>query len=228
MSDTALAPPQTDWLTEAAKIAELPSHPQHTTLRDTQRVYRMLKAVADGNYLETACKIAGFAKQTLYDWKTYAKDGEIAAIAIVDALEKAEAYAEGEMVNCVRGAAKAGPQYWAAGMTYLERRQPDRWGKRQDDSNTPKVVVQIGVQQGDVSVSFASAPPSPQVIDLGSESHSIPSVIPSESDKQDYVNEAKSLTVETLAVPERKRSERKSRPAKGSVRRGKSKGTHPR
>jgi hypothetical protein len=35
-------------------------------------------------------------------------------------------------------------------MTYLERKHPDRWVRRQDDQSVPKVVVQIGVQESDI------------------------------------------------------------------------------
>jgi hypothetical protein len=76
---------------------------------------------------------------------------------LVDALEKAQADSESDAVQDVRKAGKAGPQFWAASMTRLERRHPDRWGKRGEDGNTPKVVVQIGVSQGDVQVQVDGA-----------------------------------------------------------------------
>lgn len=204
MSDSALAPLQTDWLQEAHRIAQLPSHPQLTTLRDTQRLYRFLKALADGNYPNTAIKLAGFHTQTLYDWKTYAKHGEVAAIALVEAMEKAESEAEGEMVNCVRNAAKAGPQFWAAGMTYLERRQPDRWGKRPDDQGVPKVVVQIGIQSTDVQVNLT---PSPQYTPLQSETPQIPEQNPSLSDNTSYVNQTLASAINNLEGLEGRKGE---------------------
>lgn len=179
-----------DWLAEAAAIRDL--HDLDPTrgglpsvLEDPQRIYKLLKSIASGNYKQTACRIAGIAPQTLYNLIDQAKAGYIPAIRLIDALEKAEAFAEGEMVDCVRNAAKSGPQYWAAGMTYLERRQPDRWGKRQDDSSAPKVIVQIGVSQGDVSVQLGPSP-SPSLRE--SETLQICSANQPVSDKQDYVN----------------------------------------
>jgi hypothetical protein len=55
---------------------------------------------------------------------------------------------------------KAGelPQFWAAEMTYLERRFPEKWGRRQDSQDGPKVVVQIGVRDSDVRVQIAESP----------------------------------------------------------------------
>jgi hypothetical protein len=199
---------ETDWLADAAQVAQLATD-NRPTLQDTQRVYRFLKAIAAGNYIDVSAKIAGFAKQTIYDWREYAKAGELAAIRMMDFIEKAEAQAEGEMVDCVRNAAKSGPQYWAAGMTYLERRQPDRWGKRQDDSSAPKVIVQIGVSQGDVSVQLG---PSPSTSLQESEALQIQAINSPESDKQGYVNRAKLLTGETIDMPQGRESEVPSGP----------------
>lgn len=96
--------------------------------------------------------MAGIGKQTFYNALKRAEAGDEAAQAFVDAVENAEAMAEAEMVGCVRNAAKKGPQYWAAGATFLERKSPERWGRRQDDGQAPKVVVQIGVHGQDVTV----------------------------------------------------------------------------
>jgi hypothetical protein len=109
--------------------------------------------ISRGNYLETAARAAGFSKQSIYSWRRLAETGNPTAVAFVDALERAEAYAEVEAVDAVRRAGEAGPQYWAAAMTRLERRHPDKWGRRADDANTPKVIVQIGVADSDVRIS---------------------------------------------------------------------------
>lgn len=120
-------------------------------LNDTDKVQILLAALRDGNYRETACKLAGISKQTLYNALKRAEAGDEQAILFVDALEKAEALAESETVGNVRSASKL-PQFWAAGMTWLERKSPDRWGRRQDDTSAPKVIVQIGARDSDVQV----------------------------------------------------------------------------
>jgi hypothetical protein len=51
---------------------------------------------------------------------------------------------------------EGGPQYWPAIATFLERKAPERWGKRNDDSNTPKVIVQIGIRDADVTINGLS------------------------------------------------------------------------
>src|SRR5678810_1099704 len=129
-----------------------------STLGDPEKVHVFLAAIADGNYRETAIRKAGIAKQTFYNWLKRAEAGDEAAIAFVDALEKAEADAESETVRNVRNASKL-PQFWAAGMTWLERKSPDKWGRRQDDSSAPRVIVQIGIRDSDVSISTLSPVP---------------------------------------------------------------------
>jgi hypothetical protein len=47
-------------------------------------------------------------------------------------------------------------RFWTAGMTWAERKFPDRWGRRQEDAQTPRVVVQIGVKDSDVQVNLAT------------------------------------------------------------------------
>lgn len=43
---------------------------------------------------------------------------------------------------------------WTASAWTLERTDPEQFALRKDDSSTPKVIVQIGVQNGDVQVAF--------------------------------------------------------------------------
>jgi hypothetical protein len=127
--------------------------PPHTgkpsTIADDAKVQILLEAVQDGCYIETAAKLAGIAKATLYNWTKRGKDGEQPFAAFLDALEKAEARAEADAIRNIRQAGKL-PQFWAAEMTYLERRHPEKWGRRQEGDSGPKVVVQIGVGAGSV------------------------------------------------------------------------------
>lgn len=137
----------------AALVVPAPGRPPLE--RDPDAVQLLLAALADGNYRQTACRLAGIAPQSLYNAIKRAEAGEAAAIALVEAVESAEARAEAEIVTSWRKAVQAGPQYWAAGATFLERKSPDRWGKRTDDGNAPKVVVQIGLTAQDVAISVS-------------------------------------------------------------------------
>ena len=120
-------------------------------------VQELLTAIDDGNYIETACDLAGIAKASVYDWIKRGEAGETPFDLFAYAVKRASARAEAEAVNDVRAAGKD-PRFWAASMTYLERRHPDRWARRAEDNAGPKVVVQIGVKDGDVQISLPSAP----------------------------------------------------------------------
>ena len=141
-----------------AYLSREPAPGQPSRIGDADKVQLLLASIADGNYRETAIRQAGISKQTFYNWLKRADAGHEPELAFVDALEKAEAEAEAGLVANVRAASKL-PQFWAAGMTLLERKSPEKWGRRQDDSQAPKVIVQIGIKDSDVSISTLSPVP---------------------------------------------------------------------
>jgi len=123
---------------------------------------KVIEYIGQGNYIGTACQAAGIAPNTLSSWLEKGKQAEQyiynIGLSIEDALElgdkelpaelqdkmvylrflhdvkRAEAMAEAEHVNHLMVAGKAGPQFWAASATYLERKFPDRWAKRESMS----------------------------------------------------------------------------------------------
>lgn len=120
---------------------------------------RIIDAVLEGNYLETAAQVAGVNKTTLYRWLRRGDDLEAIALEHIDdddveladvyeltdpddwvyldfrhALKSAEAYAETELLR----QARAGAPGWQAPMTVLERRHPRKWGRR----DATKVTVE--------------------------------------------------------------------------------------
>jgi len=88
--------------------------------------------VAAGNYMSTACEAAGISRWTYLNWlhraEEEATNGGGVYFNFLNAVKKAEADAEAERVARIR---KAGETNWLADMTHLERRHPDRWGKRE-------------------------------------------------------------------------------------------------
>ena len=86
------------------------------------------KYIAKGSYVSVAFKAAGISEQCLRLWKVRAGTGEEPYLTLFEALKTAEAEAEVALVTLVREHAE-GPQQWAAGMTLLERRHPQRWGR---------------------------------------------------------------------------------------------------
>ncbi len=110
------------------------------------------EAIAKGNYLVTAANLAGITDETVRNWvdQSFA-DEELGLdetnslyIRLRLALKKAEADAEAKLVNVVRESAEV-DRNWIAGMTFLERRHPDRWGRRdriQGGGNTYNINIE--------------------------------------------------------------------------------------
>src|SRR2546425_12106758 len=90
----------------------------------------IVAAIRSGNYADAAADSAGIHKATYYRWL---ERGESDAKAdrpfrdFRDAIKKAEGEAEVHAVALIR---QAMPDNWQAAMTWLERRYPDRWRRR--------------------------------------------------------------------------------------------------
>lgn len=87
-----------------------------------------------GNYTETVCKYLGIGDTTWYRWM---KEGEAEKSGIKrdfwESIKKAESYAEIRNVQIIQKTAekaKDDPKLWVAAMTFLERKFPDRWGRK--------------------------------------------------------------------------------------------------
>ena len=90
---------------------------------------KICDALRAGNYLETAAAYAGIDKTTLFDWLrkgARAKRGIHKEFS--QAVEKAMADAETRDVALIGKAANNGT--WQASAWRLERKYPDRWGRR--------------------------------------------------------------------------------------------------
>lgn len=111
-------------------------------------IVKLLTALRDGNHYEPACALAGVTYSQFRNWMNKAEDeGEDGPFgAVARAVKVAEAEAEAESVRYVRAASRD-PRFWAAGMTFLERRHPDRWRRPSDNTAVQvHVGVAIGVQ----------------------------------------------------------------------------------
>jgi hypothetical protein len=143
-------------------------------LINARKVGVFLDALKGGNYLEIASEYAGLGRRTVSRWTERGKaileqweaegrdDNTVAGVEaafglFACAVAWARSAAEVKLVRKVHDAADS-PQFWAAAMTALERMAPDRWGRRQEDTGVPKVVVQIGVKDSDVQITTLPAP----------------------------------------------------------------------
>lgn len=126
-------------------------------LGNARKIEVLLTALLDGCYRQTACSLAGISKQSFYNWDKLAKDGFEPAVALFDAVENVEAMAEHSAVRNVRKAGEK-PQFWAASATWLERKAPDRWGRRNDDTTVAKVIFQLGAKDSDITIVAGNTP----------------------------------------------------------------------
>ncbi len=103
----------------------------------------IVDALGAGHYREVACKLAGIDRRTLLNWL---KRGERERSGLYRdlylAVDKAEAKAE---VFHLKNIETASVKNWFASAWFLERKHPERWGKREappaDDRERDEVVV---------------------------------------------------------------------------------------
>ena len=88
----------------------------------------IVESIRAGAYAEQAAHAAGIAPSTYYDWLRRGEAGERPFSEFSDALRAGEAEAEVAAVTVIRDAAQAGD--WRAAAHYLDRRHPERWGRR--------------------------------------------------------------------------------------------------
>ena len=89
---------------------------------------KIVEAIAAGNYIETAAAYAGVNKTTLYDWmKRGGRTGKGIYHEFSNAVARALAQAEMRDVLIIGQAAK---DNWQAAAWRLERKFPDRWGRK--------------------------------------------------------------------------------------------------
>jgi transposase len=84
-------------------------------------------ALSEGLTFESACECGGVSKQTGYDWLKRGEAGEEPFLTFSDAVKKAQALGEYALVRTIQDATV---KHWQAAAWLLERRFPERWGRR--------------------------------------------------------------------------------------------------
>jgi hypothetical protein len=123
----------------------------------------IVERVRAGSYAEVAAVSTGVGVTTYYRWREWGvdrfEDGKRIPARpeyreFREALDRAEAEAEQEAIAHVRSAMSTD---WRAAITYLERRTPQRWRKREtvygagpadDDPSLPARRVRVEVDEG--------------------------------------------------------------------------------
>jgi len=105
-----------------------------------EKINQIVEAVRAGNFIETAAAFAGLSKQTLYNWlkegmreRDRRENGEepdrTKDMYVKFSIDIEQAMAEAEMRD-VEIITKAAEQQWQAAAWRLERKYPDRWGRK--------------------------------------------------------------------------------------------------
>lgn len=118
---------------------------------------QIAELVREGHYVETIANALHIGKATFYRWLERGQtdtdngdyDGPYARFR--DAVKGSEGWAE---IDNTREWKNAGA-FWAKHATFNERRWPERWRKRDDSENQPRVVIQVGVRDGDVALALS-------------------------------------------------------------------------
>lgn len=85
--------------------------------------------IAQGNYLDTACRLAGVDYSTFRGWMVKGEhEGKGEYFEFLRQVRLAEAQAESERVRLILQAGRLDD--WKANAWYLERKYPERWGKK--------------------------------------------------------------------------------------------------
>ena len=97
----------------------------------------IVRKMREGHFAKTAAETSGVSEQTLYVWLKKGEDPDRYPehAAFLEAYRKAEATAEERAIRAIQAAF---PEDWRAAMTYLERRHPERWARRQNVDVTSK------------------------------------------------------------------------------------------
>ena len=114
---------------------------------------KICEAIRAGNYIETAAAFAGIRKSTLYDWlRRGSRTSSGVHHDFAEAVEKALADAEARDVALIAKAASDG--VWQAAAWRLERKFPDRWGRRDRlDATVKGAVAHTHMDLGSIDLS---------------------------------------------------------------------------
>lgn len=108
-----------------------------------ERQDRVCEAIGAGNDRETAARYAGISPTTFYSWLAKGRAGNPRYREFAENVEKAESTAEVRNVAIIQQAAAT---TWQAAAWWLERKYPQRWGRRTIWEGSGGQDVEVTVQ----------------------------------------------------------------------------------
>ena len=89
---------------------------------------KIVAAIRSGNYANVSAEYAGISERTFYNWLQWGREREEEPyLQFMQAVKRAEREAEVRAVAIIQ---RLMVDNWQAAMTYLERKHPDCWGRR--------------------------------------------------------------------------------------------------
>ena len=119
--------------------------------------------VKSGNYIETACVMVGIGRSTYYDWIKKANDSieSNRYTKFRDNVRKAQAWAEARDIFIISRHAE---NNWRAAAWLLERKYPQRWGRRKPQKKRQISDKPITPVTSPVHISPEHVPPGDRVL----------------------------------------------------------------
>ena len=98
---------------------------------------KICEYIAMGNYVDDCCQAVGISRSTYYKWRKLGKTGEEPYATFLERVLEAEAKSIVSHVGIIHDTAETGN--WLASAWLLERKYPNRFGKREQMAlNTDK------------------------------------------------------------------------------------------
>jgi hypothetical protein len=143
-------------------------------LSDAVTLQALVNAAEAGLNDKSCCEAAGIHPDTLNNWYKLAEHSSPHS-AFSSLLKAARARGKLELLNRIKAASEK-PQFWTAAAWTLERTDPEQFALRKDDSQVPRVVVQLGGNVGDVKVGILLSGNDAKAAD-GVELQSLPALV---------------------------------------------------
>lgn len=135
-------------------------------LADVDTVDVLLRGAALGLNNTDCARAARISPETLRTWiQRGSAEPDSPFGTFLEVMQQARSYGKLQALEQIAAAGQL-PQFWTANAWRLERTDPEQFAKRQDDANTPKVIVQIGARDSDVTVNVPSLQPQPTAVEV--------------------------------------------------------------